>query len=292
MRIITMRNAVAEGISVRSFSLVLFIAMVLALSMSLGLPHSFATNNQTPNTQILNSNTSSDNGAWERFSVTTAYGSFSIGSSAFTFQLNQEINNCGFSSGCSKAYWVQAITGVDAGSLIGKSGGYWAHDIHLEEFWGSTSATFCSLAPNNYINIDQNGYASVEQATIANSGNSMTLELSVLDNTGTTVGFAQQTCSDPTSGGTTESIQSFQQEEGVVAGCGTSACGTDVTFSPSSTEIFNQYIDMISNYNSMSSSSKGTQTAEGSNLYQQVSSAYSETYGSMYLYTVQGDETT
>jgi hypothetical protein len=83
-------------------------------------------------------------------------------------------------------------------------------------------------------------------------------------------------------------VNFFDQVEGVIVGPYNSEHST---FTPLYTSIFYAYIDLVSNYNKMSSAVLGTQTGESSNLYQIVDN-YCEQYGSMYLYTVQSNENT
>jgi hypothetical protein len=84
-------------------------------------------------------------------------------------------------------------------------------------------------------------------------------------------------------------VNFFDQVEGVIVGPYNSEHST---FTPLYTSIFYTYIDLVSNYNKMSSAVPATQTGESSNLYQIVDNYYSGQYGSMYLYTVQSNENT
>jgi len=265
------------------------LGVVLALfSLTAFIPTAvFATNNdQYNNRQITSTNTSNDLGWWEAFNVRTNT-TFSIGTKAFTLQQNALVNKCGVGGSCT--WWIQMITGIDAGSLIGRSGGYWVHDAHLEPFVGVNDlGSFCKLTIPKSVNIDQYNFDTIEQVTNGTSG--LTFQLWVEDKTNNTVFYSlSQTCSMPT--GATP-VDYAYQVEGVIAGCGSSNCGTNVSFSPLSHNIFGAFIDLVSNYNVMSSSVKTTQTAEGSNLYQIPSTGgyYSTTYGSKYLYTVVSSE--
>jgi hypothetical protein len=49
---------------------------------------------------------------------------------------------------------------------------------------------------------------------------------------------------------------------------------------------------LLSSFNKMSNAKLQTQTAEGSNLYQQPYSCYGTTYNGYYLYTIQSNENT
>lgn len=281
----------------------------LIVSVALGLTLAFlclsplqvmATNDQTPNWQILSSNTQTETGSpFDRFSVNTNnvfYGDSS--NNAFTYQMNAVVNDCtGFPTPCSGSYWMQGVVGIDNGSAIGKSGGNWVHDAHIELVWGPANGNCgyegdctptCQPTIPSLVNIDQTTYNVLEQITIdpSSATSPLTLEVAVAD-TGTNQVFydVKQSCGTP-SGATT--VDYFTRLEGVIVGC----CGNSVTFTPSSTLLFYDYIDMLSSYNHMSNSSQSTQTAEGSNLYQDPSSCYAFTDNGYYAYTIQADEYT
>jgi hypothetical protein len=265
------------------------IGILVLLSLMILVPAAtHATNNdQTPNRQITTTNTLKDNGWWERWSVTTNT-TFSIATHAFTYQLNALTNGCGAYGNC--IWWTQAIVGIDAGSLIGKTGGYWVHDAHLEPFGaGGDLLSYCSLTIPKFINIDN--YDFNVQIQVNNSTSGIKHQLTVSDLANSTTFYAiSRTCTIPNN--FPGAIDWAFQVEGVIAGCGSQNCGTNISFSPLHKNIFGGYIDLVSNFNVMSSSSKTTQTGEGSNLYQTVSTGgyYSTTYGSMYLYTVVSSE--
>ncbi len=242
---------------------------------------------QSPNQQILSSNTSNDTGSWDRFSIDTESG-FKVNGSAYTYQMNSILNGC-TAGYCSKTWWMQGIIGVDSGSLISKPAGYYVHDAHIELWDGSTDdGTFCDLTIPKFININNTVFNTNIQITNSTSG--LKIEVATADENNSTVFYdVSKTCGLP-SGFT--SVNYFTQVEGVIVGCGAMACGTHEKFTPLSTEIFYAYIDLTSNYNDLSNSSKTTQTGESSNLYQEPINAYGTTYGSLYLYTVQSDEDT
>ncbi len=275
-----------------------FMTILILLSLSVVMPKvAYATNDdQSPNRQITTTNTKGDPGWWERFSIRTNT-TFSIATSAFTFQLNAYTDGCGTYGNC--VWWNQAITGIDAGSLVGKSGGYWLHDAHLEPFYGSTAGgdtgdlgSHCALSIPELVNIDNYGFNVMIQ--LANGTSGVTFTVGVSDQANSTNFYTvSKTCSIGSGTGQIPyPIDYAYQVEGIIAGCGSSSCGTNVSFSPLHENIFGGYIDLVSNYNVMSSANKSSQSGEGSNLYQVPSTGgyYGESYGSMYLYTVVSSE--
>lgn len=157
----------------------------------------------------------------------------------------------------------------------------------VEEAWkGFNGPLFCDLYPSPWPNINQSGYATVQQITLS-STTSNNFELTVINSNNQNVYSHSQSCSYPSGTGP---IDYFAQEEGIVVG---GAGGGHASFSPFSSTIFYGYIDMVSNFNKMSSSSQTIQTGETSNLYQSVTQTVSQGYGSsMYLYSVMSDEIT
>jgi hypothetical protein len=126
----------------------------------------------------------------------------------------------------------------------------------------------------------------VLQEAILNTTSKVTYILSVSDNNGNTLYYKTMTCPYGSGYGP---VTYINQVEGIIVG---PAGGYHTTFKPLSSTIFFGYIDLVSNYNHLSSSNLTSQSGESSNLYQHVTSNYGETYGSGYLYTVQSTEVT
>jgi hypothetical protein len=128
------------------------------------------------------------------------------------------------------------------------------------------------------------------QQTWLNDSSHMSYLLSISNNLGISI-YTQsaRNCALPTYPATFAPVNFFNQLEGTVV-C-SSVCSA--SFSPLSSTIFSPfYLDLVSNYNQMSSSLLGSQTGEASNLYQNAGQAYGQSYGSMYLYTIIGSEYT
>lgn len=255
--------------------------MFLMLSTSLTV---VASDGQNPNRQIVSSNTSTDTSSWLRMSmITNQPFDYSSSNNNFTFQMNTLLNGGTNSCYCSFTWWLQGVVQVE-NSYSGSAGAF-VGDAFNEVWNGVGDQNFCYLFPSPVPNINQTGYATVQQTTLT-STSQITYELTVINANGVNVYSNSQTCNDPSG---YSSIDYFTQEEGVIVG---DCCGNHVSFTPLSSTIFYGYIDMVSNYNLMSSSSQTTQTGESSNLYQDVTNYYGETYGSMYLYTVMSNENT
>ena len=167
---------------------------------------SYAVIGQTPNNQIVNSNTGYDSNAWERFSITTYYSPYSVSNTkenAYTNQMDTYVDGCNNScTSPTDANWLQAIEGIDGGNLVGQNGGYWLHDAHLEVFWydGSQSnpqqsASICQASIPQLVNMDQTGYSTTEQAQITSLG--MNLTVTASDNNGNLLYRVTSFCSDP-----------------------------------------------------------------------------------------------
>jgi hypothetical protein len=161
--------------------------------------HAYASDGQTPNWQILSSNKNQGNNSWERFSVTTL-STYSVSTSSYTMQMNAIVNACTPSDGC--AWWLQSVVGIDSGSLVGKSGGYWVHDAHLEEWNRGSDDSFYSVYPSPLINIEQSAYEAYIQSTIEIGCDyfcsySDNLDLYVFNAQLQLVAQAHASCSDP-----------------------------------------------------------------------------------------------
>ena len=260
--------------------------MIALLALS-SVP-TIASTDQNPNTQITSSNKKDDSGAWDRFSFQTAH-SFGANGSAYSDQLNSYVNGC--TTECSRTWWLQGVIGIDKGSLIGKPAGWYVHDFNAELAYGYNLPTICSVSgksSSGYININQTGFNVLIQLKNSTSGIIMAYSIEDLNNN-TVFLQSNTTCSIP-SGAT--GVDYFTQVEGVIVGCGNSNCGQQESFKPLNTELFSGYIDLTSNYNKMSSSSRSIQSGENSNLYQENVGTVSTTYGSLYLYSVTSTENT
>lgn len=215
--------------------------------------------------------------------------------------MNSVVNGCtSFPTPCSNTYWVQGIVGIDRTcSGCPPTSGWHVHDSHIEYVWGLANGncgyegncqSICSLMIPQYININQTNYNVLVQITIDPTYPlvPLTLGLSVSNqNTGQVFYSVSAGCRQPSGA---NAVYYFTQLEGVLAGCG--PCGPIQTFTPANKNLFFGYIDMLSSFNEMSSTNLQTQTAEGSNLYQQPLSCYGTTYNGYYLYTVQSNENT
>ena len=248
----------------------------------------FATSNdQNPNTQIFSSNTSTDNLSWVRFSLETNEPfHYSSTSNNYSLQMNEFVNGATDScetSTCSYTWWLQSIT-VVSNSYSGNKGAYGREEVS-ESWHGTGGSLFCYHFPSSPPNVNNTNYDVLMQDTL-NTTSDMTDHMSVAPSGGSDLYTVTQTCAYPSGH---SSIDYFTQEEGVIGG---GEGGGHASFTPLSSTIFYGYIDMVSNYNHMSSSSAQIQTGETSNLYQDVTQTVSEAYGSMYLYSVMSNENT
>lgn len=266
----------------------LAIGFTIAL-LSLGSIPVIASTEQSPNTQIISSNKKDDSGSWDRFSIQTAH-MFRANGSAYSDQLNSWVNGC--TNICSGSSWLQGVIGIDKGSLIGKPAGWYVHDFDAELQYGNGYlTTICKASgksPSGYINVNQTGFNVLIQ--LKNSSTGIIMAYSIEDLNNNTVYLESNTTCTIPSGAT--GVDYFTQVEGVVVGCDSSSCGQQESFKPLNTDLFSGYIDLTSNYNLMSSSSKAIQSGENSNLYQENVGTVSTTYGSLYLYSVSSTENT
>ena len=199
--------------------------------------------------------------------------------SGFSIQMNDVANGCTVfpPNPCSGPFWLQTVAFV-GGNIVG------SYELEL---WYYTNNEYyydyCGYSPQNLPDINQTGYSVVLQTTIV-STTSVTCEYTLINN-GNNVYQYSKTVTDP--GGYWVNV--FNDEEGAMVGVGNYG---HAGFTPYNTELFHGYIDLVSNYNDLYSSSAATQTGETSNLLQIVTSKFGEPYGSMYLYTVQFTENT
>jgi hypothetical protein len=251
-------------------------------------PLAMASDAQSPNVQILSSNTSNDFNSWERMSMLTDQPfHFTSTNNLYSYQMNAILNGCAYgSSSCT--WWLQGVVGV-----VSASGNEANLDYAKAEVWyGSNGPNFCWYYPGTTANLNQTGYDALQQINLLNSS-AIQMHVSVANSGGTDIDTNTQTCTYASAFGSSTHgpVDFFSQVEGVIVG---DVSAYHVTFKPLSSTLFYGYIDLVSNYNHMSSSSQSTQTGESSNLYQICGTGcpYSESYGSMYLYTVQTDENT
>jgi hypothetical protein len=282
------------------FTLAGAVLLAFLLLNSINVHSVMATrDDQDPNYQIQSSNTSNDYNSWARWSVTTQQ-SFQVTPSAshysYTYQMNTLVNGCGSvgGSGCSGTWWLQ---GVVPAYVAG--GGAVVTDAFVDAFVGSIGQGFCHLSPSPNYDVNHAGYVVLQQSTLTDASD-ITYLLSISDNLGNNLYTKSMPCPYPTSPPYPVQdgpVNFFTREEGVVVGDNGLA---DASFSPlSSTIFFPFYLDLVSNYNSMSSYYVSppcpcdTQTGETSNLYQSIGQAYGQSYGSQWLYTIQlGSEIT
>ena len=258
---------------------------MLALFLILTSPVAvLASDDQSPNQQITSTNTSTDNLSWVRMSMfTDSPFHFSSTNNNFSYQMNTLLNGGTNSCYCSFTWWLQGVVEV-TNSHSGTKGAF-VGDAFNEIWNGVGDSNFCYLYPASPPNINTTDDVVLQQDTL-NTTSKVTYHMSVAPSSGPDLYTGTQTCSYPTG---YSNVKYFTQEEGVIVGDWN---GNHVTFKPLSSTIFFGYIDMVSNYNDMSNSSLTSQTGESSNLYQTPYSAYGESYGSMYLYTVMSDENT
>jgi hypothetical protein len=260
------------------------IGVALVFFLMLESPIALATNGQSPNRQITNSNTSQDFTTWIRLSMTTATPfHFTSGTNEYTLQLNGLTNGGSTGCYCGYTWWYQAV--VEVKNSNGGTKGAWVTD-GVSEIWnGFNGPLFCQVNTSPVPNINNTGYF-VQSETFVKSTTTISYSITIVNNVGTVLFSKTQTCSYPNGTGP---INYFNQVEGAIVG------GPNLdhaTFKPLNTNIFYGYIDLISAHNQMSTTVTGTQTGETSNLYQVVTSYYSESYGTGYLYTVQSNENT
>jgi hypothetical protein len=257
--------------------LILFLLLTTPATVS-------ASNGQNPNRQITSSNTSADNLSWVRMSMLANEPyHFSASNNNFSFQMNTLLNGGSNSCDCAFTWWLQGVVEV-TNSHSGTKGAF-VGDAFNEVWNGANDHNFCYFYPSSPPNINFTGYDVLQQTTL-NTTSKITYHMSVATGGGSNLYTNTQTCLYPSGYG---SVSYFTQEEGVIVG---DWSGNHVTFKPLDSTIMYGYIDMVSNHNSMSSSSLTIQTLESSNLYQDVTSHFGESYGSMYLYTVESNENT
>ncbi|GEM_PF-1674275 len=204
-------------------------------------------------------------------------------SSSYSYQLNIITNGCNLgSSGDQACPRLQAIINP----LNSGYGPYWINDVFLSVYATGTYKTPCYYVPQTSANVNTVGYYALVELFLT-STSTFKLYYAAGDwNNGTV--FQSQTISCTMPSGF-NNIYQFTYVEGVLVGINR---GQHITFTPYNTHIFYGYIDLVSNYNLMTSVTQDTQTGESSNLYQKVLDAFGESYGSMYLYTVQSNEDT
>lgn len=278
----------------RNYLLPIGVAFVFALFLIQPVAV-FAVNGQDPNRQIQSTNTSSDIGSWARLEEQannlfhfTGYDN-TIKEDAFSMQLNVLTNGgthgCG--SSCQYNWALQDVEDVVKDYPGTGTIGAWLVDAHMEAWVGSSgSQGFCQLAPSSLANLNNTGtFAQME--FFLHSSTQVTNALTIVVN-GNTFYSNSMTCSYPSGYGP---VTYMTWVEGVIVGL---CCSEHASFSPLQSEIFQSgYIDLVSNYNSMSSHyPESIITAETSNLYQSNYNYYASTYGSLYLYTVQFTQNT
>ncbi len=252
------------------------------------------TNGQSPNDQVWTDNTSFDYSSWARMSMTTQEPfHFTSTSGHFSYQMNTYLNGCtADQAGCT--WWMQGLAIVSStGILTEWSAWEWEGTSSSGTCYNNGSlhsdcVDFCDLVDtSNSINVTD--YAMVQQTTLLNS--SATHYEGTIVNTayGNNVVQWAQDCDYNSGGSEYGPVHYFWQVEGVIVGWHGSEYAS---FTPLQSTLFSGYIDLVSNYNLMSALNATTQTGETSNLYQHVLNAYGETYGSMYLYTIQSNENT
>lgn len=187
--------------------------------------------------------------------------------------------NCG-SGGCNYVWWVQGF--ADIGHNNGGSIGAWVEDAGIEVWNNLNGPLFCYLYPSPLPNINGTGDDVQEEFFLTDS----THVTNALTVTGSSSYSNSMKCPLPNSW----SYNYLNKVEGVIVGYGG---GEHASFTPLQSELFYGYIDLISDYNKMSSVYPSTtQTGETSNLYQVVNSYFGETYNTQYLYTVMFNEDT
>lgn len=279
---------------------VFIVGFLLFLQLNSGMAV-MATNGQATNTQVLQANTSSDFYSWVRQSETTNEPfHFTSPTGFYSYQLNTLLNGCGISSyGCT--WWLQGVVYAENHTVSPPAKGAIV-DEAFEEEWQATSNlegtcyptvdyqncyNFCWFYPD--ANINYSGYF-VQQESFLHSATQVEYALSIATSSGGNLYSDSQVCNYYSGTGPVYGpVNYFSRVEGVIVG---DSNGDHASFSPLSSEIFHGYIDLISTYNQMSSHSEATQTGETSNLYQVVTTAYSESYNGRYLYTVQSNEDT
>ncbi|HKW04304.1 MAG TPA: hypothetical protein VJN71_03295 [Nitrososphaerales archaeon] len=289
-----MKNTIPVRVLLLSLPLGVTLALVAMTPLTV-----YAQDDQSPNWQVTSSNTQTEPGSpFDRFSIYTSTP-FHGSNPYFTYQMNSVVNGCtGFPIPCSGTYWMQGIIGLDAGSAISQPNGWYVHDAHIELVWGPANgncgaegncASICKPSIPQLVNINLSNYNAYDQINI-DPTSSTPLTLSVIvsnQNTGHVFYGVSASCQIP-SGATL--VNYFTQLEGVIVG--TDGTWSYQTFSPTHTNLFFGYIDMLSSFNLMSNAKLTTQTAEGSNLYQVPAACYGTTYNGYHLYTVQSDENT
>jgi len=181
-------------------------------------------------------------------------------------------------SSCAYTWAVQGIVQVVDGSEV--------VDSTLQVCnAGNDYTANCPIDLTTYPNIDAAGWVTQEEFFLTSSSqlkNSLTVE----EPSGTVFYTDTVTCNVPAG-----SITYMDQMEGVIVGIGGSS--PHASFSPLNSEIFYGYIDLVSNYNKLSSQSNQNEISdETSNLYPTVTETVNEAYGSMYLYSVMWNQNT
>jgi len=247
-------------------------------------------NGQSPNLQILSSNTNTDNLSFVRQAEFT-YQPFHFNDSSgdgYTYQVNALVNgaplSCVTGTLCDYLYWAQGV--VVTASSYGGTNGAFVKQVLIQEWDDGIPYDNCGQSVSgSEPNVNNTDYLVYQQDTL-NTTSDVTELVHITDNNLNILYSYTQTCAWYYLYGP---VYYYNEVEGVIVG---PAGGYHTTFTPHSSELFDGYIDLTSNYNDMSSSNTTAQTGESSNLYQTLASGYGETYGSGYLYTVQSDENT
>jgi hypothetical protein len=285
-----MRDVVTTMLNTKDFLIPIAVAVVLSFLVFQPAAAFATVNGQTPNQQVLSSNTSNDYGSWARIEETT-YQSFHISSSdpncgadCFDMQVNSIANGAPYGCGTSCSYTWEIQGFADITHNNGGSIGAWVADAGLEVWNKLSGPLFCYLYPSTLPNI--NGSSHLVQEEFFLTSSTQVENALTADGAGGVNYSNHATCNYP-SGNT---VAYLTDVEGIVVGY---AGGEHASFTPLSSQLFSGYIDLISNYNHMSSSSKSEQSAETSNLYQTSISYSGSTYGTnMYIYTASFDENT
>ncbi len=219
----------------------------------------------------------------------TTYSTFDFSNpiGRFSVQLNSLINggSTGCGTRCAYAWWIQGY--VDLVDQYLSNPGAWVVQSQIEAWNGSYGPQFCTLSvlPGNAININSSGMG-IQEEYFLTASSQVKNALTVFKG-GTVYYSNSMTCSYPSGIG---SVNYINQVEGVIVGYDTSY--PHASFAPLQSEIFSGYIDFVSNYNKFYYALTTTQTGETLNLYQNPTSEFGTSYGSMYLYTVKSTENT
>ncbi len=254
-------------------------ALVILLTVQVAAA---TTDDQSPNWQIVNSNTSSQIGSWEEWIVHTVNTFTTVLPRLipnFSVQMNSYVNGrCLLGDACDYTWWLQAVEVYD-----NKSGGVQGAYLQegLEEVWdGVNGPLFCStLTGSNKTasNLDISGASTSQTITLVNS-TSDKYTFTALGPSGNVEFTLTRPCSYPLGIGP---ITSLTRNEGVIVG---PATDNRVSFRPLNTALFTGTLWMATPENTTTSQKLGTQTGESSNLHQ-TEYAVGYSYGSS-LYVI------